>query len=247
MEIIIKESSPTRSVERALDILECFFSKDELILREIAERTNLSPSTVLRIIGTMEDKNFVKRDTKTKKYYLGSKINQLANRFQNTIYDDLKKTAYKYMLELNQKYNENVRLFVSDGNSKLCIEAVESSRELRQIVKVGDKREIINGAAGKILLTYMSKENKERFFHSDPFSEDVYSKIRETGYALSIEEREVGLVGIAAPVLEEKSKVVAAISLSGPTFRFLNEELQDKIRDTINAARKISEELAKLD
>jgi len=243
---IIKENSPTRSVERALEILECFLKKDELILLEIAEQTNLSPSTVLRIISTLEDKNFVKRDIKTKKYSLGSKIYQLAEMASNNTYAMLKKVAYKHMLELSNKYNENVRLFVPDGVSKLCIEAVESTRELRQVIKVGERHDLVHGAAGKILLAFMSADERSRLFHEDPYDEKVYEKVREAGYALSIGEREEGLVGIAAPIIDEPRKLIAALSLSGPAIRFVNEDMTDKINDTIKTAAAITAEISSM-
>ena len=54
-----KQNSPTRSVERALEILECFLDKEEMILLEIAERTGLSSSTALRILTALQEHDFV--------------------------------------------------------------------------------------------------------------------------------------------------------------------------------------------
>ena len=131
-----KQNSPTRSVERALDILECFLDKEEMILLEIAEKTGLSSSTALRILCALQEYGFVIKDPQTKKYHLGTKILWLADMVPTESYDELKKIAYPHMVKLNQQYNEDVRLFVQDGNSKLCIESVDSTRELRQVVKV---------------------------------------------------------------------------------------------------------------
>lgn len=236
------KNSPTRSVERALEILECFLDNDQLTLLEISEKTNLPQSTVHRLILALKSKHFIERDVDTKKYFLGSKLNQLSNKFSgNNEY--LKKIAYNHLLRLNEKYNENVRLFVQEGEYKLCIEAVESTRSLRQVIKVGDKHLLLKGAAGRVLLAYMDEDKMKEILKDDDSVYESFAKVRENGYALSIGEREEGLVGIAAPIKNEEGKVVAALSLSGPSIRFINDEMTDKIKDTIKIANDISNSL----
>ena len=61
-----RQNSPTRSVERALDILECFMDKDEMILLEIAEKTGLSSSTALRILQALTEHDFIVKNTQDK-------------------------------------------------------------------------------------------------------------------------------------------------------------------------------------
>ena len=128
-----KQNSPTRSVERPRNILECFLHKKKMILLEIAERTGLSSSTVLRILCALQEHDFIVKNPQTKKYHLGSKIGWLADMIPSESYDELKKISYPFMAALNEKWNEDIHLFVPDGNSKLCIESVDSTRELRQV------------------------------------------------------------------------------------------------------------------
>ena len=98
-----KQNSPTRSVERALNILECFLHKKEMILLEIAERTGLSSSTVLRILCALQEHDFIVKNPQTKKYHLGSKIGWLADMIPSESYDELKKISYPFMTALNEK------------------------------------------------------------------------------------------------------------------------------------------------
>ena len=134
-----KQASSSRSVERAMSILECFLDKQEYILLEIAEKTQLSPSTVLRILTALQEHDFVVKNVKSKTYHLGSKISWLAEMIPGKSFEELRSLAYPYMLRINQKYNEDVHLFVHDGKSKLCIEAIDSRRELRQVIRVGSR------------------------------------------------------------------------------------------------------------
>nr|WP_312578484.1 IclR family transcriptional regulator [Sedimentibacter sp.] len=237
------KNSPTRSVERALEILECFLDHKELTLSQISEKTNLSPSTAHRIISTLQSKHFLERDTGSKKIFLGNKINQLSTKLPNDTHDELKKVSYRHMLKLNEKYNENVRLFILDGEYKLCIAVVESTRSLRQIIRIGERHLLVSGAAGKIFLAYMDAGRRNEIIKDTRLNDLDFEKIIEKGYALSIGEREEGLVGIASPIKNEHGKTVAVLSFSGPSVRFVNEEMTDKINDTIKTANDISRDL----
>lgn len=239
----MEKNSPTRSVERALEILECFIDEKELTLSQISDMTKLSPSTVHRIIATLQTKHFLERNPDTKKIILGYKLNQLASKFQAETYDELKRAAYRHMLSLHDLYNENVRLFVLDGEYKLCIAAVESTRSLRQIIKIGERHLLIRGAAGKVFLAYMDPKRREEVIRDTRLDDSVFEKIIEKGYALSVGEREEGLVGIASPIMDSEGNLVAVLSLSGPSVRFVNEEMSDKVNDTVKIALEISKEL----
>lgn len=237
------KNSPTRSVERALEILECFLDNEELTLSQISEKTKLSPSTAHRIIATLQSKHYLEKDADSKKIFLGNKISQLSTKLPDGTYDELKKVSYSHMLRLNEKYNENVRLFILDGEYKLCIAVVESTRSLRQIIRLGERHLLIVGAAGKVFLAYMDPDSRREIIKGTRLDDSVFDKIIEKGYALSVGEREEGLVGIASPIMNSQGKLVGVLSFSGPSVRFVNEEMTDKINDTIKAANDISRDL----
>lgn len=108
---------------------------------------------------------------------------------------------------------------VPDGCSKLCVESVESERELRQVVKVGTRHDLQRGAAGKVILSFMTPAERIKVGCGEEQDCTLYDKIRESGVAISDGEREDGLFGIAVPILDRDGNLVAAISISGPTAR----------------------------
>jgi DNA-binding IclR family transcriptional regulator len=234
---------PTRSVERALQILDCFLIEDNLTLNEISEKTKLSLSTVYRITQTLQNKDFIDRDDKSKKFSIGNKINKLANSVAKDQNIELRKMAYPYMSELNNKYNENIRLYIPDGSYKLCIEVIESTRDFRAIIKVGERHTIIRGAAGKIFLAYMDRDSRTNIIQGTNITDEALDRIMLNGHALSLGEREEGLVGIAAPIFRGDGKIIASLSISGPAARFINEEMSDKINDVSRYCEEISKEL----
>lgn len=235
-----------RSAGRMLDILECFSSGKSVSLMEIAQIVELPKSTTFRMLQTLEERHFLVRDESTKLFSLGSKIGELVGGYYGGRYDLLRCAATHSLMKLSEKYNEAVRLFVRDGGFKLCIEAIESTREVRHIVKVGERHDLLRGAAGKVLLAYMPMP--ERLYVAEGYElEQQLEKMKEDGYAMSVGEREESLVGIAAPVFASSGEVVAAVSLSGPSARFLTEDIAEKIKDTVTSGVAISEKLARFD
>lgn len=239
------KQSPTKTVDRALDILEAFVDIETgLTLSDIANNLGLSPSTVYRIVTTLENRGFLKKDKKTRRYYIGNNILKLAAGNNEGRYDALRARSTPIMKGIHEKYNENIGLFVADGEDKLCLERFESTRALRLIVMVGEKATMKVGSVGKILLAYMNEDERDALIAGDGWPEkEELEKVKMQGYALSVGEREEGLVGLAAPVFNFQNKCIASISLSGPSSRFINEGLSEKIFDVIKGAREISENL----
>ncbi|MEV5388381.1 IclR family transcriptional regulator C-terminal domain-containing protein [Streptomyces sp. NPDC052721] len=66
------------------------------------------------------------------------------------------------------------------------------------------------------------------------------TQIRADGFAYSVEELETGLNAVAAPVLTLGGQVVAALSASGPSFRFTERRLREAAAAVRAAAEEIS-------
>jgi len=225
-----------------LDILDCFMGGDELALMEVAQKVGLPTSTAYRLMQTLEARGFLKRDD-AKRFSLGEKVGDLIEAYTGGRFDLLRCAAMHPMEALSGKHNETVRLFVRDGGYKLCVEAVESTRDLRHIVKIGERHNLIRGAAGKVLLAYMPEPQRRAILESDQLEEKI-RKVYTDGYAVSFGEREEGLVGIAAPVFFGTDQMIATVSLSGPTSRFTESDLPEKIQDTLACAGRITRELS---
>lgn len=237
------KDSNVRAVERALDILNCFTpGQTELTLTEISKQVGLAPSTTLRILTTLVNNTFLGKDEETQKYYLGSKVAQLGLLcFSNM---DFRKIAKPYMLRLRDIYNESVSLFIVQGNYRVCVERVESTQALRRVINIGDRLVLTRGASGRLLLAYMDKEKIRYLLEKDPYtSEEALNKLRQQGYAVSKGEREEGVMSIAVPIFNAQNKVIAALTISGPSIRFIDEELPERIKRLKEYAEKISFDL----
>jgi DNA-binding IclR family transcriptional regulator len=65
--------------------------------------------------------------------------------------------------------------------------------------------------------------------------------VRERGYAVTMEENEIGLAAVGAPIRTLDGRVIAAVTASGPTFRITEENVPDLAEHVLAAASEISQ------
>lgn len=229
-----------RAVERALQILNCFASgKESFTLMEIARRIELSPSTTLRIIGTLESQNFIYRDPDNLHYYLGFKLAQISNiGFANL---NVCKVAHPFLEQLAETFGESTGLYVRKGERRVCVDRVEGTCSLRSVVQIGNSAPLTRGASGRLLLSALSDERIYKILQKDPcVSLDDIKRAKEQGYVVSHGEREAGVVSIAAPIYDSTSLMKAAIFVSGPEPRLTSSQILQIAPQLVSAAHEIS-------
>ncbi len=220
------DRNTVRAVERALDILLCFGNDRDLGLTEIASRVSLHKSTVHRLLASLEAKGFVQRHQQTDRYRLGWVLLDLANQmFQS---DDLVTRVLPEMTELRDKIGETISLYVRSGIERIRIQAVEGIHPVRRVANIGKRFPLYVGASGKVLLAFSDDLVLDELRTLGAFPEELdlselkhqCDHIRSEGYAVSIEEREVGAAAVATPIFDRQHKCVAALSISGPVDRY---------------------------
>lgn len=227
------EKVAVRSVERALDILLCFTDKSELSLTEISARVELNKSTVFRLLASLERKGFLMRDPDNEKYHLGFRLWELSANL--TRVDDPGIMLLPDMERLRDVLEETVSLYVRDGRERVRIQAVESKQTIRRVAPIGARLPLTVGASSKILVAYADPETQEAILSDSDWPTSIEKQsfmlqllqIQQLGYASSVEEREAGTAAISAPVKNKAGKLVAALSVSGPTSRLTTEKMQE--------------------
>lgn len=239
-----KNDSPSvRALERGLDVLDCFCQGEtKLSLTEIAARINLNPSTATRILATLEKRNYLTRNSETKKYQLGSQILCLIT--PSTQSFDLSSVAAPYMRELFEAYNESVTLYVVNDNYRVCVARIETTHALRRVVNIGDRLPLTRGASGKVLLAWLPEDRRKAIWSADPviLCEEL-DKIRYQGYSISVSEREEGVAAVSAPIFDASNQVVAALAIAGPTARLTYDKLESMVPSVVQKAQDISRAL----
>ena len=246
---------PIKVLTKTFAVLEILLQhKSPMSMSEISERLKFYPSTVHRILDTLKYGGYVEQNPITQKYQLGLKLIELGMAKLQQI--DLVKEAKPFLKELAKKCNETVHLAILEDTNVLYLAKEESSQTIRMISYVGRRGPLHCTALGKILMAYLPPADRNNLLDRLELSrltqntitdrkqlECELNKILEKGCAMDREENEKDVRCIAAPVKDYQGKVVAAVSISSPSYR-VNYSKQNHLKEhLIKTCQKISSHL----
>lgn len=245
-----KRSGSVQSVERAMMILEVLGEDEEgYRLTDLAARTGLSPSTVHRLLATLESRKFVQFDQSDGMWHIGRQAFAVGSAFvrqRNFVAPSL-----PFLRQLRDKTRETANIGVVDDGEVVTLAQVESREIMRAISPVGGRAPIVASGMGKaILATYpaadvsalISRHGMRRVTANSitraSVLKDTLKQINEVGFALDDEEFVIGLRCVAAVVYNQQAEALCAVSISGLTSRVTRErvsELGELVAETADA------------
>lgn len=235
-----------KSVDNTFQILRQIGESGPITISELAECVNLSPGTVHTHLTTLEQNGFIQSEGK--KYKLGMEFIPFSERVrsQSILYQAGKKEVDKLAHEFNA-----VAHLVTEYNGKLLIlyetfgeDAV--GKQLHTKKRNQPQKHMHCTAAGKVILAFLPKFRVKEVIEKDTLIEytsntitdvgELYAEldqIRDQRYAVNNAEVVHGNRGIGAPVVQEGGEVVGAISISGPTSSWRNEQFEDQLVESV--------------
>jgi DNA-binding IclR family transcriptional regulator len=240
-----------QSVQRAIAILRCFTKTDaELGVTSLSKQLDLHKSTVSRLLSTLEQEGFVEKNPATGRYHLGLQLVTLAGIVLEQI--DLRAIAQPHLSALAELTQETVNIVILSGRACMNVDGVASPRPIRYVGRIGRRTPCHCTAAGKVLLSYSTPEERGRILavplprfteqtiiDSDALEQEL-RQIRAQGYAITHEEDQPDLSAVAAPIYDHTERVTAAVVISGPTHRIGPGEIEMFITPVKETAREIS-------
>lgn len=241
-----------RSVERAIQILNCFsFEKPVLTIEEMMDKTGLPKATVYRLLWTMEQNGLIQYDQRTNEYRLGNKHLEFGGIVLQNL--DIRRESEPHLLQLYEQTGHSVILAVPHGETVQYLLRFDSNEGLQPTNFVGRRRIIHNGALGIVLLAYMSPDFVEELLEQYPLEpltpktltdKDLFiqrlQQIRQDGYYVDEDETFQGYTAIAAPIFREENRAIAAIAISGSSFKMEGERREFLVQLIRETADKIS-------
>nr|WP_042184111.1 IclR family transcriptional regulator [Kibdelosporangium sp. MJ126-NF4]CEL16079.1 Transcriptional regulator, IclR family [Kibdelosporangium sp. MJ126-NF4]CTQ94005.1 Transcriptional regulator, IclR family [Kibdelosporangium sp. MJ126-NF4] len=249
----IEGGSTIQSVDRALTVLRLLARHGELGVTEIATRLEVHKSTAFRLVTTLEQHDLVEQHTDRGKYRLGVGVLQLAG--ATTAKLDLVQRAKPVSQRLAEVIGETVNITVLSGHEALYVDQVAGSAALQLHNWVGQRIPLHATSNGKVLLANVSGVRFDeltagvlkRFTDKTVTDRSVLRAqvglVRQQGYAVAVDELEVGLTAVAAPICGVDGTVVGSISASGPGFRITPDHVPDVARKVAAAAQEVSRRL----
>ncbi len=218
-------ASGTRAVDRAADLVSTVVRADEpMTFADLQESSGLAKSTASRMLSALERSGLLERDV-AGSYVAGSLFWLYAARHDP--WDEMVRLARPTMEQIGQDTHETVHLSVTRGDRAVQVAQVDSQYFLgtRDWTEVDVPAHC--SALGKVFYAWgaLSVPNRplERMTEATLTQPEQLRRdgalARERGWALTEDELEVGLTGIAVPVHGIHGDVVAALGISGPTPR----------------------------
>lgn len=246
-----KTGTSVHSVDRAISILQVLARRGAVAVTDLAGELGIHKSTAFRLLATLEARGLVEQTSNRGRYQLGFGVIRLAE--SATTKHDLAVLSRSICEELAAAVGETVNVVINDGSTVISINQVMGSAAVTTVNWVGRRGPMHATAAGKVFLAHMA-EDKVKALLSEPLPrytihtitdvDQLYQQlatIREAGYGFTLEEHEIGLAAMAAPIRSLDGEVIAALAISGPEFRINKDTFPDLAEQLVQAAARISE------
>ena len=231
--VVTSESAPEglSSVRNAARLLKVFLSREEeLGVSELARRLGLGKSTVHRLLSTLSSEGLIEQDSTTGGYRLGLVMFELGEAVR--VHLDLHSAAGPVLASLREQTRESSQIGVLDGHEVVYVDRLESSQSLRLFTETGRRVPVHCTSSGKVLLAHLPLATRDAVIDAlqltaltphtitdrDAFRAEL-DRVRRRGWAEAVNEREIGVASVAAPICDARGVVVAAISIGAPTVR----------------------------
>ena len=250
---VIPKPVRIQSLARASAIMDVVADSGEegVGLSEISKTTALNKTTAFNLLASLVTLRFIEQDVHTRRYRLGLRNLELGRIVQSRLH--ISHLARPILADLCRKTNETVNLGLPDLVDLLVVDSFQRSRILHATSYAGWRSLYHCTALGKAMLARWDAPMRETVYRSCGLPVQTPNTITEIdaleaqlsgfqarGYAIDLEENELGVNGIATSVINGLGEVAAAISVAGPAHRLTEDVMRQTATDVIAAAESIS-------
>ncbi len=240
-----------QTVSNALRLLEAFRDDEELGVTELSRRLELHKNNVFRLLATLEERGYVEQCPSSERYRLAARCLEIGQAFART--RGLVRYARPALEALSAECGETSHLGVLRDFEVVHLDGEQPEQLVTTGLRVGRCLPVHCTALGKVLMAFSAAGTLERFDRAlgterslsdrteatitdrDKFFEHLRGVLAH-GFALDVDECEPGMSCVAAPVHDGSGRLVAALSVSAPSFRIGPERLLSETAPQVAAA-----------
>ena len=252
----MEESSvkKNQSVGRLLDIIELMAEHgDPIRINELAEKLEMSTATVYRFLITLVGRGYVKKDEENARYYLTWKLKSYSELIGGNT--NIGAIAGPYLKGLAEKSGETASLVIMEDNMAVYISKYDGpNRLVGSLQRIGKRAPLYCTGVGKLFLADMIAEERDTLISTiEPLEkltpntivekQELFNeilKVKKDDISYDNEECEIGAKCIAAPIRDYNKRIIAAISISGPTTRMTDENFERIKVELVKVCAEIS-------
>lgn len=248
-------SKPPRiqSLARASAIIDVIAvgGEEGVGLSEISRTTALNKTTAFNLLASLVTLRFIEQDEQSRRYRLGLRNLELGQIVQQRLH--ISHLARPVLADLCKKTNETVNLGLPDLLDLLVVDSIRGSRLLHASAYAGWRSLYHCTALGKAMLAkwdepmrrtvYRLRGLPQQTLHTITDIDSLETHLAQVlaqGYALDVEENELGVNGIATWIVNGLGEVAAAISVAGPSNRLTEDVMAQIATDVMAAANSIA-------
>jgi DNA-binding IclR family transcriptional regulator len=225
-----KRTYDITALQRGLRLLHLFSESPRgLTAKQVAGLSRLPVSTVHRFLTNLVSSGFLSCDGDGA-YHLGIACFAIGQAAVGQL--DIRRLSLPYLRELNQQTRETIHLTVRHGLSAVYVEKLDSPEPLRIHSRIGAAVPLYCTAVGKVMLAYMPEEERDRILpdlgvkrltpnsvgNLQELKTELY-RVHKNGYACDMEEHEMHIRCIAAPIWDHMGTVHSSVSITAPLVR----------------------------
>lgn len=217
-----------RAVERAAHVLNILAEHPSGVsLADLARTSGVPMTTLHRLLGVLRASSLV-GETAAGLYVVGVGTVVLARAFLDGV--DLRDVARPEMATVVSETGETCHLGILASVHIVYLEKIDSSHPVRMYSRVGGTNPALSTAIGRAILAHSQEsvveeviEGSQRLFDISARDENVHKvldEVRQNGFSTDLQDNEMGICCVGAPIFDHSGRVVAGISLSMPVSRF---------------------------
>lgn len=221
--------------DQMLTVLETVARNGPVSAAEVARRCAINRTVAHRLLVTLAQRSYVRREADG--YRLGPAVPQLAQMTDT----DLRLVAGPVMKKLAGETGETVVMHVIDNMEAVVVDQSLGERHLVRVEhRPGSRHALLQGASGWALLAFQDARFIQKALKKAGDAEEVRRRtdaVRADGYAISHDELQQGVHGVAAPIIERDGRCRYSLAILVPSSRA--QVLQGFVQPLMAAARSI--------
>ncbi|MEJ7931078.1 IclR family transcriptional regulator [Ramlibacter sp. AN1015] len=243
-------AAAVQSVGMAFEVLEALAQSAEAVgTSELARRLDQTKARVHRHLATLRELGFVEQDASSA-YRLGWRAWRLSLNVGENF--GLRKLAQPHLLRLHQDSGQTVALAAPAGRDIAVIDAIQSAGAVAITVRSGSVIPAATSALGRAILAFAPEAAAGSPEDDDPAPgspgarrrlRELLNAVRCEWWAVASNERLPGVSALAAPVFDERDRVVASVGVIGSHTLVTDPPPAALLRQVQRAAAAISAEL----
>lgn len=224
--------------------------------RELAQKMKVNHSNLYRVLETLEKNDFIRKDQETKRYSLGPAVWELGMQYYKQL--NVEKVLRPLLNDMRDRTGESAFFTVLKRQEGLTLMVSEPENKVKFSVSEGSTAPLYVGASYRAILAFLSEEEQDIIISrglkqytentlTDPGElKNELIRIKKQKWAESQGEYTPDINAVAVPVFI-KNEVIGSLTISGPMYRFKEQEILEALTILNETSVQVSELIKKYD